>query len=287
MDLRADVAKFSAAELAKAGYAANLQPSDDALKTYLNVLHRRVPIRPRRVHKPFGYSVDPPSLLLGEQSFVAAVRAGNDLRPYQSAGLAKPTTSDQMLNDFGIQHFHLGIGPHPTQPLLKARTGPLLYALVAPDDLYCIGVFPHGAWSQQRMLDILHAEWPHTLERFAVRNTIALAQTVTDDDRTKMRKANINAPTQRPDGTIHMNPGGGATLTGGSVSVMMALNKLQRTINDLEKQIREHLERSIAAGDLAEPIIVSLKFDNSEARAVVDGDRYTFKLGNQLALAPL
>lgn len=287
MDLRADLARFCATALTNAGYGATLSPGEDALKAYLNVLHRRVPVRPRRVHKPFGYAVDPPELLLGEQGFVAAARAGDDLRPYQSIGLTKPTGSDQMLNDFGIQHFHLGVGPHASKPMFKARTGPLLFALVAPDDLYCIGVFPHGAWSQQRMLDMLYAEWPHTLERFAVRNTIALAQTVTDDDRTEMRKANINSPTQRPDGTIHMNPGGGATLTGGSVSVMMALNKLQRTINDLEKRIREHLERSIAAGDLAEPVTVSLEFDKSEARAVVDRDRYTFNLGTQLALAPL
>jgi hypothetical protein len=226
-------------------------------------------------------------LLLGEQGFVAAARAGDDLRPYQSIGLAKPTGSDQMLNDFGIQHFHLGVGPHASKPMFKARTGPLLFALVEPDDLYCIGVFPHGVWSEQRLLDIVHAEWPWTLARFVAHNTIALAQTVTDEDRAELRKANINTPTQRPDGTIHMNPGGGATLTGGSVKVMWALNKRQQTISDLERQIRQHLESKIATGDLAEPVIVSLEFDGSEARALVDGDRYAFKLDKQLSLDPL
>jgi hypothetical protein len=57
----------------------------------------------------------PARLAAGEQAFLTAVVAGDNLRPYQNTRLAKADFDDGLLNDFGIQHFHLGTAPHPAK----------------------------------------------------------------------------------------------------------------------------------------------------------------------------
>ncbi len=114
-----------------------------------------MPQRPRRLHKAT-YAV-PAHLVPGEQAFLSAVAAGADLLPHQSTRLETADFNDGMLNDFGIQHFHLGIGQHPTKHGFMARTEPVLFALVRDDDFYSLGCYAHGAWSETILLDLIHA----------------------------------------------------------------------------------------------------------------------------------
>lgn len=76
------------------------------------------------VHKA-RYS-EPIHLVEGKKTFLAKIEAGDDLRPNQITKLQKLDYRDGMLNDFGIQYFHLGTAQHPTRPSFVARTDPLL-----------------------------------------------------------------------------------------------------------------------------------------------------------------
>lgn len=218
MDLYADFAAACSKELQAAGYTPPGGTTADLIRAYANVKHRRVSVRPRKVHKA-SYSVPSP-LAAGEQAFLAAVAAGDDLLPHQSTRLEDHAFDDGMLNDFGIHHFHLGTVPYARNPKFRDRRDPLLFAVVRPDDLYVIGYYKHQEWAKRDLLDVIHAMWPDLLA--AAIPGIApqpLGFNASDADIKNFRKAAINPITQRPDGTPHVSPGGGAALDGTSARV--------------------------------------------------------------------
>ncbi len=275
VDLFSFMAAQCALRLAEAGYPVPAGDDEGVVLSYKNVHVRRVPVAARTIHKSATYIV-PAALLAGESGFLADVFAGADLRPYQSLSVRQPNQPDAMLFDFGIQHFHLGVGPHLTAPGFKARTGPLLFAVVGKADLYCIGIYEHGAWSQQALLDVIHANWPDLLAPFVINGVSGLQSNVTDARLAKLRKSQINCFTQRPDGTVHGQPGGGVTTAGNSLNSTSMLNDLRRTCDDLESQVRDHVTTH-AQQNL--PGKVDFEVQNGVVCALVPGLRIRLTIG--------
>ena len=277
------VAGQYATRLKEAGYAA---PDDDeaAILAYENVRRRSVAKAPRKVRKVVGYTV-PADLFAGEKAFAADVVVGADLRPYQSTGLDQANRSDGMLYDFGIQHFHTSVEPHPTRPRYRQRTDPLLFAVVTPTDLYCLGFFKHGSWSEQALLDLVYENWPELLERYAVKDAIALRHSYTSDDLARLRKAQINTPTQRPDGTIHFSPGGGVTTSGTSLLASMRLIDLGNVCESLERQVRVTISEMVTNGEIQKP--EELKIEKLAGYVCVRGSDINIRLGSDLLPSPL
>lgn len=293
IDLHADFASACAKELQAAGYAMPAGPAAEIIRSYANVRHRRVPQRPRRVHKA-SYIV-PADLIAGEGLFLTAVAAGADLRPYQSTRLEKADFNDGMLNDFGIQHFHLGEGPHPSKPGFMARTEPVLFALVRDDDFYSLGCYAHGAWSLTSLLDLIHATWPRVIASSSLVGSaeasgmkiLGLAHNYTDAGVEMLRKAGINALTQRPDGMIHVGPGGGVTTNGKSGKVAREVAAIKGLCDRLERDLRATLSPMLASGALAPPVTLRLQQRGPDTFAVIDGSREEFDLRRQLYVPPL
>ncbi len=293
IDLHADFAAACAKELVAAGYATPTGPAAEIIRSYANVRHRRVPQRPRKVHMA-SYTV-PADLIAGEQSFLAAVARGADLRPYQSTRLERADFNDGMLNDFGIQHFHLGEGPHPSKPGFVSRTEPVLFALVRDDDFYSLGCYAHGAWSLTSLLDLIHATWPQLIAPSSPGSSndasgmkvIGLTHAYTDAEVETLRKAGINALTQRSDGTIHVGPGGGVTTNGKSGKVAREVAAIKGSCNRLESELRATLASMLASGALARPVTVHLAQRGHETFAVIDGNRGDFDIHRQLNVPPL
>lgn len=297
MTLHADFAAACAAELQGAGYAPPAGPAAEIIRSYANVRHRRVPPRPRKVHKA-AYSV-PAHLAAGEPAFLAAVAAGADLRPYQSTRLERADFDDGMLNDFGIQHFHLGTGPHPTKPGFVARTEPVLFALVRDDDFYSLGCYAHGAWSQTRLLDLIHATWPEVIASSSPNGPLSgpthspgmkilrLRHNYTDAAVGTLRKRGINVLTQRPDGAIHVGPGGGVTTNGRSGKIAREVGTIKRRCDQVERELKSMLAPMLSSGELTLPITVSLAQRGVDTFAVVDDNRGEFDLGRRLFVPPL
>lgn len=290
MDFHADFAVACAVELQAAGYTPPTGPAAEILRSYANVRHRRVAQRPRKVHKT-AYAV-PSELMAGEQAFLSKVAAGDDLRPNQSTRLERADFNDGMLNDFGIQHFHLGTTPHPTKPAFMARTEPVLFALVKDDDFYSLGCYAHGAWSETGLLDIIHATWPHAIASSSSGSTpgmriLGLRHNYTDAEVEMLRKAGVSALTQRPDGTIHAGPGGGVTTSGKSGKVAREVATIRGLCNRVERDLKQLLAPRLASGELSPPVTVHLERRNTGTFAVVDGDRGEFDLGWRLHVPPL
>ena len=193
MDFFSDFANECMLQLLSAGYTVSPSPDSESLiRAYLNVRRRRVPIRSRKVEKA-NYTV-PAILVDGDRAFLKKVVAGDDLRPHQSMNIDKPDYNDGMLNDFGIQHFHLGTNLYPKNPHFVTRTDPLLFALVNDDVFYCIGYYSHGEWSRAELLDKIHAHWPDIISPYSIRG-VKLVHTYTDEEHQKLRNAEVNAPT--------------------------------------------------------------------------------------------
>jgi hypothetical protein len=150
--------------LAAAGYTYQSNDDRETIRTYLSVKRRRIATRPRKVHKA-SYAV-PTHLTAGEQQLLAKVAAGGDLWSHQSRKIENAEIEDGMLNDYGIQHFHLGTTSDPNYPNLIQGTKELLFAVVKDNDFYALGIFDHKAWSKQALLDIIKAEWPHLMKPF-------------------------------------------------------------------------------------------------------------------------
>lgn len=272
IDLFSFVSTKFAERLITAGYPTPSGSHEDVVLAYLNVHARRVPIGPRTIRKLPNYSV-PSHLAAGENAFMADAMSGADLLPYQSTLLMQADWSDGMLFDFGIQHFHLGVGQHPRMPKFKVRADPLLFAVVTPSELYCVGFFSHGAWSQQSLLDTVHASWPHLLAPFVVKGASGLAHTNTDDDLATLRKARINSFSQRPDGTIHAPPGGGVTTAGGSIHSTLALDRLRDICDDRERQVRNVIAGLVENGEMLSPAEIKFEEQGGEVFVLADGFR--------------
>lgn len=279
IDLYADFATNCADALVSAGYAAPTGSAEEMIRAYATVRHRRIPVRPRKVHKA-PYQV-PAHLAVGESAFLGKVSAGDDLRPYQSTLLERADFNDGMLNDFGIQHFHLGTTSHPTKPGFMARTDPVLFGMAREDDFYSLGCYHHGDWSKTVALDNIHANWPDVLGSHAIKG-VQLTQTYTDEEIERLRRAGINALTQRPDGTFHVGPGGGITTAKTSTRVSLDLTKIRRLCNELHRSLTAEIEKLVASGSLREPVTIRLEQRQAQTFAVVNDGRGEFDLGRQL-----
>jgi hypothetical protein len=254
MDFVRDVAAILRERLGKAAFPDVPGEADEELiRRYLNVLHRRVPIALRRTHFAREFQC-PPEHRAGLDQLIRTSETGGDLKPYQSTRLDQPSFNDGMVNDFGLQHFHLGLGPYPKNPMYKDRTGLLLYALVANDGLYCISVLPHKNWSRQELLDITHANWPDILDVYKFREPsdgslkiAGLTQHYTDEDIEDKHRHGINVVTQRSDGSIHFPPGGGVTAAKGinSARVSRATDQVILTCEQLEREVKRRRRGSI------------------------------------------
>jgi hypothetical protein len=253
LNLKHDFAEILRQRLDNAGYPPVPNESDDgAIVRYLNVLNRMIEPRPRVTKKAAAFAC-PAAHEAGLRELLAKSEAGSDLRAHQSTAMEKDVHDDGLLNDWGIHHFHLGTDVHPKYPRYVSRTGPLLYALVKPDALYCLAVLKHNEWSNQRLLDLMHRDFPELTAGSTLKNNTlkpqGLAVQYTDAEIQHLRKHGINVVTQRPDGSLMMGPGGGVTInkTKGrqSAKVAKAHIDINKLVADIGKEIGE---QAVAAG---------------------------------------
>jgi hypothetical protein len=237
MDFLADMARIAGERLTDAGYTVGPNdPPEVTLRKYLNVRMRRMQPAKRTTHKAKAFSC-PPDHQAGFDLLIKKSEAGDDLRAYQSTSLDNPDFNDAMLQDWNINHFHLGTTLHPRNPLFINRTGPVLYAFVTNDSLYCIGVMGHGSWSDLQLLDAIYENWSDLLKPFLLHGT-QLAFAATNAEIARLRKAGVVVATQRPDGTIHGSAGMGYSTNGDSLQVTMQLTKMVQECRDAQRKVR-------------------------------------------------
>lgn len=252
IDLEKDFAEVLRNRLLAKGYPPRTETDEETISRYLNVLNRKIDPRVRTTKRATTLAV-PAEHQAGFDALIQMSETGGDLRPYQSTGLEKDQYDDGMLNAWNLHHFHLGTGPHPRIAGYKERTGPLLYAVVTNETLYCLAIHDHGGWSMQDLLKIVDRDFPElsapaTLNNNEHMKVVGMQRNYTDQEVQQLRDNGINALTMTPDGKLLGPVGGGVNLNKKkgqkSLKVAKANIDVRKMLKELGAAIDEKAEEA-------------------------------------------
>lgn len=263
------------------GYAPDTNAADQDIEfQFLNVFRRLVEPVPRTVNEAAGLAC-PVQHQAGYDAIKDKMAKGHDLRPHLSRRLADLNYHDPLLNEWAVHHLHLGTA-------LEAdgfinRTGALLFVKFTPEAAYCLHFGNHGSFSDIQLFEVIHQNWPQLIARWKPVGVVGLAQPISNEDRKKLRRANINSPIQVSDGTVYLPPGGMAT-SGLSIDVVRIADRNRQLVLDWERRVRafepELRKRASDSGaPLADPIPVRLGFQDGIGCALTEGGAWAIKLG--------
>lgn len=210
---------------------------------YFNAAQRRPSANPRTLLLSDTFSC-PSEHQSGWDRLKKSVSEGQDFTPHLSKLVTKPEETDQMLNDWGVYHFHLGT---KLQKGFVNRTGPLLFARITDKIFYAIGVYNHGAWTDSEVVETVHRNWPDSVRQWIMRGVPR--QRLSDEERGALRKKHLNAFFLTKDGTSYGPIGGGMVASGHNFSSVVQM--------DIEHDRLDCLERLLV--DLSDEITPALK----------------------------
>ena len=142
---------------------------EDLWYDFFNLQKKSVSPQKRIVHYSKEFAC-PSEVELGLKLLVQKFENGDDVSLHLSKDATSPSEFDGLLYDWGIYHFHLGETiDHQTGRI--ERTGPVLFAKIDNENVYCINVYSHGKnvqqpWAKQDLLKIIHNNWPQTFCNF-------------------------------------------------------------------------------------------------------------------------
>lgn len=220
-------------EMTLKGYTVRANAStDEIVDGYLNFLNRQFQKRPR-VFLQSAELMLPVDRSQGYQELKRKVEAGELLKPHQSTSIENPDYYDSLFLDWGIQHFHLNVDPHPRVAGFVARSGPLLFARVTATNFYAIQVYDHGAWSKNEIIEILDRNWPNETERFKLKGVHPITPPHSEQDMQAFRAVGITALAQAG-GCLIAPMGGGFRSNGESSLILESRFNLRKNCQELE-----------------------------------------------------
>ncbi|GAB2845487.1 hypothetical protein [Hymenobacter ruber] len=237
MDLYRDWLTIAKHRLTACGFdISQLVHDEEVLLEYFNVLlHLTIPVQPRQVFYADAFSC-PPELQAGLLAFIERIESGRNLRPHMSRGVKKVANRDALRYDWGIHHFHLGATLAPDG--FVTRTEPILFAWVAHNAVYMLGLYPHGAWTQQEVLQVLYRNWPALLSPYTIRGA-SLTHILTDQEVALARKAGVTVAFQVAEGVAIVPPGGGMPTSKHSFRAVRDSDKLHDNLDSMMEQLRD------------------------------------------------
>lgn len=256
IDLEGDLVDFCRAELNRLGYSTSTLDDEMTVHRFFSVRRRLVSVQPRAVVKSSGFSC-PPDYRSALAEIERRITVGDDITPYLSRAIREIDYQDGLLNHWGIHHLHLGGNLDPDG--FVERTDLLVFVRFSDERAYFLAVLPHqGAWTLQQLIEVNHANFPESLERYRQRG--AKGTPLTDEQVRKLRAINLNHTVTVTDGTVYLPPGGAVSTSGDSTLdtyftlgwLRWARHEQQRIVDDLD-DIRQ---RAAASGrplpDMAE-----------------------------------
>lgn len=160
----------------------------------------------------------PPHLKPGFEMLKQELKDGSCLLSRMSRSAKDLDAVDGMLNDWGIQHFHLGTSPDKDCPDLVQGTKFIAYVYMTDESAYIITIDEHGKWGEKRLLEKLLADFPNALDDWKT-DAHELSFEVDGKAREMLRRAHINTAVAL-NGSVCMRPNGGETMDGSSVSAV-------------------------------------------------------------------
>ena len=239
IDFLRDWSRILSALLNQMGY--KVEPGLDSMEVcikYFNVQRRLVAPIPRKIL--FSREFRCPDFLQEGLDFVKEkIEKGIDLRPHLSKGILKLDYNDDLLNDWGIHHLHLGTVED--EKGFVNRTGPVLFVRFDKNFAYFINVMEHGSWAKQELIKIIHDNWPESIERYRVPWIEKMEPAVSDNDRKKLRKAHIVTFVEIEKGIIYAPLGMGYASSGASIEVVRTCIHCNNRIALFENTVKEKI----------------------------------------------
>lgn len=218
-----------------------LPDDESAILAYLRIQRRLVAPDPRTIHKAQDFAC-PPQFADALQKIERTIIAGESINHYISRKLVKTGFNDLLLNDWGIQHIHLGTEVIPSgkknEGFIKA-TKALLYVYFEAKCAYFITILERHDFTAQILLQTMHDNWPHVLA--AYHNPHITGDRITDREIKELRRKQINFCIALDDGTAYIAIGGGITASGDNAEDVMRLNKLHHWADEESKKVRAYL----------------------------------------------
>lgn len=269
-DFLRDLGERVSLELSAAGFS--MKPgltTEELCQAHQNVERRRIRPRIRDVVRSAELKAKalalPPHAREGLSRLTVTSTAGGDLWPFQSRALAhargsrpskaNATAPDALLNDWGINHLHLG----PIRPDGVAQGHKeIVFVRVSENRLFFIDVLGHD-FAEVQLLEILHRNWPELLAE--QRETVKLhpsSEPTTSADVRAARAAGLNVVVTLRDGTVYASPGGGQMTNGLGRNVQFFADGLLDKVQELEADCRR------------EPGTVRAAFEKQSGRTISD-----------------
>jgi hypothetical protein len=218
-------------------YDISRTQNDEIPLLYFNAEQRLVVASPRKIEISESFEC-PNDLVVGWNILKDKIESGFDIVPNLSKLVTKITSKDFLLNDWGVHHFHLG---ERIEGGFVSRTGPLLFGLVTKDIFYAIGIFAHGEWANEEIVNIIHKNWPEIISEFKIQNGTELQFIPTPKDRLKLRSNQINSSFQCTDGTTYSSIGGGSVMSGFRVESTVRMIQQKKYLNSLQEFVENQL----------------------------------------------
>lgn len=244
LDFLEDFRKIIFDQLKQEGYQPDVNDDlNELYPKYYNILRRSIEIKPRKVLS----SKELKRKKLKKQTkeilnhFKNKIESGENLNPYISKLINNLNFEDNLLNDWGIHHFHMGKKLNDNGFI--ERTNTLLYAYVKDDCIYLIEVFDHSNFSDNTLIEIIHTNWPEVLEPYRLEGILDIGPSINNQERSELRKTRLTLTTKTKDNTVYAPMGGGVTTAGTSLMASMTCIKIIEYISALEQSVKNNIDQ--------------------------------------------
>ena len=267
----------------------NIQDDDSIILAYFRACRRLVSNVPRAIFKARGFAC-PPEHVDALAQIERKIKRGENITPYLSRKVLDVSYNDALLNEWGIQHLHLGTAVS-TKPehrgLLIEGTKKLLYVYFDKKCAYFIGILGHGTdFSDQILIQTIHDNWQEVLEPYRDPKIISMyPRNPTSTERHKVRKANLNVGgVTVSDGTTYVMIGGAVATSGDNIFDGMRTDDLHRWADHLTKDVMTKMPEIMAELkerdlEIVEPIVLRLWIeDDSEKQWFLVDDNNHFEI---------
>ncbi|MGE0637121.1 MAG: hypothetical protein AB7P01_11815 [Bacteroidia bacterium] len=271
-------------ELSDYHYSVDISESSDKIKMkYFNFKRRLIQPIKRQIFISKEFTC-PPDLQVGLDIVKAKFINGENVTPHLSKNLTNLDYNDSLLNDWGIYHLHLGTQLETNGSGFIERTGPVLFVRIDNDKALFIGVMPHGSWTKQQMIKVIHDNWEASIASYRMHDVIGLVHVPTDDDIKKMRKYGVNSGVEIEPGVVYLPIGGGLTTAKTSIEVSMAMIRYKKLLRQLEGHVQKNLQEIGQAvfkksRRTDEILLIKLVIQDHEYYAVEQNTGIAFNLG--------
>lgn len=243
MDLCEDYSEMVQSWMKEHGVQSD-KDGEDLWYDFFNLQKKSVIPRKRIVHYSKEFAC-PSEVEPGLKLLVQKFENGDDVSLHLSKDATSPSEFDGLLYDWGIYHFHLGETiDHQTGRI--ERTGPVLFAKIDNENVYCINVYSHGKivqqpWAKQDLLKIIHNNWPQTIAKWKLPDGIELCPESialpSDSQYAFLRRSGISTAIFVDKGIAYISPGGGYMSTGHSQEIVLYCQRVHNTLKHCELHI--------------------------------------------------